>query len=86
MAEEKTTVGPEVGLHARPAAESVKKARQFDAEITVTKGDRELNAKSSMKVMILGAKQGEEVVIRAEGDDAEEVVEALVEIISKGKH
>jgi phosphotransferase system HPr-like phosphotransfer protein len=34
----------------------------------------------------LGAKQGEEVVIRAEGDDAEEVVEALVEIISKGKH
>ncbi len=86
MAEEKTTVGPEEGLHARPAVESVKKARQFDAEITVTKGDRELNAKSSMKVMILGAKQGEEVVIRAEGGDAEEIVEALVEIISKGKH
>jgi phosphotransferase system HPr (HPr) family protein len=86
VAEEKTTVGPEEGLHARPTAESVKKARQFDAEITVTKGDRELNAKSSMKVMILGAKQGEEVVIRSEGDDAEEVVEALVEIISKGKH
>jgi phosphotransferase system HPr (HPr) family protein len=86
VAEEKTTVGPKEGLHARLAAESVKKARQFDAEITVTKGDREVNAKSSMKVMILGAKQGEEVVIRAEGDDAEEVVEALVELISKGKH
>ncbi len=86
MAEKKTTVGPEEGLHARPAAEFVKKAKQFDAEITVAKGEREVNAKSSMKVMTLGAKQGEELVIRAEGDDAEEAVEALVELISQDEH
>lgn len=86
MAEKKTTVGPEEGLHARPAAEFVKKAKQFDSEITVTRGEREVNAKSSMKVMTLGAKQGEEVVIRAEGDDAEEAVETLVELISKDEH
>lgn len=49
----------------------------------MAKGEREVNAKSSMKVMTLGAKQGEEVVIRAEGGDAEEAVEALVELISK---
>jgi phosphotransferase system HPr (HPr) family protein len=86
MAERETTVGPEEGLHARPAAEFVKKAKQFDAEITVVKGDKEANAKSSMKIMTLGAKHGEEVVIRAEGDDAEEAVEALVELISKNEH
>jgi phosphotransferase system HPr (HPr) family protein len=39
-----------------------------------------------MKIMTLGAKHGEEVVIRAEGDDAEEAVEALVELISKNEH
>jgi phosphocarrier protein HPr len=52
----------------------------------VVKGKKEANAKSSMKVMTLGAKQGEEVIIRAEGDDAEEAVEALVELISQNEH
>ena len=86
MAERETTVGPEEGLHARPAAQFVKKAKQFAAEITVVKSEKEANAKSSMKVMTLGAKKGDEVVIRAEGDDAEEAVEALVELISKDEH
>ncbi len=86
MAEKKTEIGPEAGLHARPAAEFVKKAKQFSAEITVIKGEREANAKSSMKIMALGAKKGDEIVIRAEGDDAEEAVEALVELISKDEH
>jgi phosphotransferase system HPr (HPr) family protein len=86
MAEAKTTVGPEEGLHARPAAEFVKKARQFTAEIMVIKGDKEANAKSAMKIMTLGAKKGDEIVIRAEGDDAKEAVEALAELISKNEH
>jgi phosphocarrier protein HPr len=86
MTEKKTEIGPEEGLHARPAAEFVKKARQFDAEITVVKGEKEANAKSPMKLMTLGAKQGDEITIRAEGDDAEEAVEALVELISEDEH
>jgi phosphotransferase system HPr (HPr) family protein len=86
MAEKKTTVGPEEGLHARPAAAFVKKAKQFAAEIKVVKDGREVNAKSSMQIMTLGAKKGNEIVIRAEGDDAEEAVEALVELISKEEH
>jgi phosphocarrier protein HPr len=52
----------------------------------VTKDNQEANAKSSMKLMTLGAKKGDEIVIRAEGDDAEEAVEALVEFISKNEH
>jgi phosphotransferase system HPr (HPr) family protein len=86
MAEKKTTVGPEEGLHARPAAEFVKKARQFRSEITVAKGEKEVNAKSSMKIMALGAKKGDEVVIQAQGDDAEEAVKTLVELVSENKH
>ena len=85
-AEESIVVAPEQGLHARPAAEFVKKAKQFDAEITVTKDDQEANAKSSLKLMTLGAKKGDEIVIWAEGDDAEEAVEALVELISHDEH
>ncbi len=86
MVERETTVGPEEGLHARPAAEFVRKAKQFDSEITVVKGNREANAKSPMKLMTLGARKGDEIVIRAEGEDAEEAVEALVELISENEH
>jgi phosphocarrier protein HPr len=86
VAERKTAIGPEEGLHARPAAEFVRKAKQFTAEIKVIKDEREANAKSSMKIMTLGAKKGDEVIIRAKGDDAEEAVEALVELISKDEH
>ena len=86
MAERKATVGPEEGLHARPAAEFVKKARQFTAEITVIKGEKQANAKSPMRIMALGVKKSDEITIRAEGDDAEDAVEALVELISKNEH
>jgi phosphotransferase system HPr (HPr) family protein len=86
MVERETTIGPEEGLHARPAAQFVKKAKEFDSEIVVIKGEREANAKSSLKIMSLGAKQGDEIIIRAEGDDAEEAVETLVELISKDEH
>lgn len=86
MAEKKTTIGPEEGLHARPAKEFVKKAKQFGADIKVAKGKKEVNAKSPIKIMTLGAKKGDEIKIRAEGDDAEEAVEALVELISHDEH
>ena len=86
MVEKETTIGSQEGLHARPAAQFVKTAKGFSSEIMIVKGDKEANAKSSMKIMTLGAKKGDEVVIRAEGDDAEEAVEALVELISQDEH
>ena len=86
MAERETTVGPEAGLHARPAAQFVKTAKQFSSEIAVRKGEKEANAKSSLKIMTLGAKKGDTIVIWAEGDDAEEAVDALVELISADEH
>ena len=86
MVERETTVGPAEGLHARPAAQFVKAAKQFSSDIVVAKGDREANAKSSLKIMTLGAKKGDSIVIRAEGDDAQEAVDALTELISADEH
>ncbi len=86
MVERETIVGPEAGLHARPAAQFVKTAKEFTSEIVVIKGEREANAKSSLKIMTLGARKGDEIKIRAEGDDAEEAVEALIELISRNVH
>lgn len=86
MVEKETTIGAEEGLHARPATEFVKKAKEFDSEIKVFKGEEEANAKSSMGIMALGAKKDEEITIQADGEDAEEAVEALVELISKNEH
>lgn len=77
VAERKAVVGPEEGLHARPAARFVQAAKQFSAEIVVVKDGREANAKSPLRLMALAAKKGEEISIRASGEDAEEAVETL---------
>ncbi len=82
MVEREAIVGPDEGLHARPAAEFVRTAKRFSSEIVVVKGGREANAKSSLKLMTLRARKGDTLVIRAEGDDAQEAVDALVELIS----
>jgi phosphocarrier protein HPr len=85
MAERETTVGPEAGLHGRPAAQFIKTAKRFSSQIVVIKGDREVNAKSVMKITGL-AKKGEKITIRAEGEDAEQAVDALAELISANEH
>jgi phosphocarrier protein HPr len=49
MVEKGTTIGPQEGLHARPAAQFVKTAKGFSSEIMIVKGDKEANAKSSIR-------------------------------------
>jgi len=85
VAEREATVGPEEGIHGRPAAQFIKAAKRFSSQIVVIKGDREVNAKSVMKMTGL-AKKGERLIIRAEGEDAEEAVDTLAELISKDEH
>ena len=70
-----------VGLHARPAALLVKIAKQFSSNITVSCKGKEANAKSILKVLALGADQGTEVTIRAEGEDAEQALKDLQELV-----
>jgi phosphotransferase system HPr (HPr) family protein len=67
----------DVDLHARPAAEFVKAAMGFSAQITVASGEREADAKSLLAVLALGAKRGTTLRLAADGDDAGAAVDAL---------
>lgn len=71
------------GLHARPAALFVQIANKFDARITVIRDEEEVNGKSIMGILMLGAEQGSEISIEAEGKDAETAILELEKIISK---
>jgi phosphocarrier protein len=82
MVERRVTVVNGHGIHARPAAEIVKTAARFTSHITLARDDLEVNGKSIMGVMMLAAECGAEVVIRADGDDAEPAVETLAALIA----
>jgi phosphotransferase system HPr (HPr) family protein len=71
------------GLHARPAAFFVQLANKFDSSITVIKDDQKVNGKSIMGILMLAAERDSQIVVIAEGDDAEEAVLALEEFIGK---
>ncbi len=69
-----------VGLHARPASILVQESTKFDSDIKIFANGKEANLKSIMSVMALGAKNGEEITIKAEGSDAEAAIESLEKI------
>ena len=73
-----------LGLHARPAALFVQLANKFQSEIFVEKKDEKVNGKSIMGIMTLAAGKGEKIAITADGNDAEEAVNALEKLL-KGK-
>ena len=70
------------GLHARPAAEIVKLAARFAADVTIARDDVEVNGKSIMGVMMLAAEFGSTVRLVAEGPDADAALEALAGLIA----
>lgn len=70
------------GLHARPAAEIVKAASKFRSEVTISRDDMEVNGKSIMGVMMLAAEYGTTLWLRANGDDAEQAVDALAALVA----
>ena len=67
----------DVDLHARPAANFVRAAMQFDADITVASNGREADAKSLIAVLALGARGGSSLRLRAVGADADRALEDL---------
>lgn len=69
------------GLHARPAAELVKLANRFRSDVWIRKEDTEVSGKSIMGVMMLAAECGSTVEIRAKGEDSQEAVDALAQLI-----
>jgi phosphocarrier protein HPr len=81
MATGKVVVADEVGLHARPAAKFVQLAKRFGSDIRLSNGERSADAKSMLAVLTLEVGQGDEVELEADGDDAEEAVRALIELL-----
>ena len=81
MPEITLTVHHKVGLHARPAALFVQKAKKFDCDIKVTHGKRQANAKSILNVLALGVNQEAVITICAEGEGANQALAALETLV-----
>lgn len=77
MIERDVTVNNRAGIHARPAALIVQTAGKYDSHILFTKDGEEINAKSIMGIITLGAAYGSVISIRAEGSDEQDAVDAL---------
>jgi phosphocarrier protein len=79
----KVTVKNKQGLHARPAALFVQLANKFESTINVKKGKEKVNGKSIMGILMLAAGQGSQIVIEAEGDDAQTAILELERLVSE---
>ena len=77
------TIVNKLGLHARAAAKFVNCASTFASDVSVRRGEREVNGKSIMGVMMLAAAKGTEIEVEASGDDAEAAVEALEQLVNE---
>ncbi|GAA3325740.1 HPr family phosphocarrier protein [Paeniglutamicibacter sp. ABSL32-1] len=85
MAERIATIASRVGLHARPAAIFAEAAGNEDLEVTIARegepADEAMDASSILSLMGLGAEHGTKVVLRADGEGAESVLETLAAIL-----
>jgi len=71
-----------LGLHARASAKLTKLAGSFACEVWISKGERRVNAKSIMGVMMLAAGIGSQVSLETEGERAQEAMDALLALIA----
>lgn len=82
MIQHTITIINKLGLHARASAKLTKLAGSFPCEIWISKGDRRVNAKSIMGVMMLAAGIGSEVTIETDGHQAQEAMDAMLGLIN----
>jgi len=82
--ENEFTIVNKNGMHARPAAQFVKQACQFQCDVLVEKDDEQVNGKSIMGLMMLAAARGEKIKLITQGADAEGAMAALGGLISGG--
>ncbi len=84
MAQRTVAIGSSVGLHARPAALFVEAAQETGLDVEIGRpGQDAVDATSILGVMALGAKHGEEVVLTADGDGADEALATLVALLER---
>ncbi|WBA09325.1 phosphocarrier protein Hpr [Salinivibrio kushneri] len=83
MYQKQVEITAENGLHTRPAAQFVKEAKSYDAEITVESNGKSASAKSLFKLQTLGLTKGTKVTISAEGAQAQQAVDHLVKLMDE---
>lgn len=82
MIEQAVTLSLPHGIHARPAARIGEAARKFQAELHLLNGDKRGDARSTVALLALGTRFGDEVVVQARGDDAEGALAAIVALLA----
>ncbi|WP_462409081.1 phosphocarrier protein HPr [Neobacillus sp. Marseille-QA0830] len=83
MAEKQFHVVADTGIHARPATLLVQTASRYNSEITLEYKGKTVNLKSIMGVMSLGIGKGADIKINAEGNDADDALNSLAELLKK---
>jgi phosphocarrier protein len=82
MIQTQTTISNKLGLHARASAKLTKLASSFPCDVWLTRGERRVNAKSIMGVMMLAAAQGTTLELETDGEQAQEAMDALLALIA----
>lgn len=77
-----TTISNKLGLHARASAKFTKLAGRFPCEVWMSRGERRVNAKSIMGVMMLAAGMGTEVTLETDGAQEQEAMDALLALMA----
>ncbi len=83
MLDRNVTIVNKLGLHARAAAKFVTLASSFASDIKLARNGQQVNGKSIMGVMMLAASRGSEITISASGDDENEAVDRLSELVAQ---
>ena len=73
-----------LGLHARPSAKLTQLASKYKSDVFMARNGRRINAKSIMGVMMLAAAKGSTVTLETNGEDEQEAIDALAELITSG--
>lgn len=84
MVSKQVTVINKTGIHARPASAFVQTAGKFKSDITIEKGGTCVSAKSLIRILGLSISKDTEITIHASGEDENEALEALINLVKSG--
>lgn len=81
MIQREVEIKNKLGLHARAAAKLVHTAARFRSEIKIRKGEEEVDGKSILGILLLAAGRGSTILLKAEGDDERDALDAIEKLI-----
>ena len=82
MIESAITIKNRTGLHARAAAKFVEVTSSYDSNIEISNGDKTVDGKSILSVMMLAASPGSELTLKIDGNDESEVLDAIIALVN----